>query len=73
MIYQRSGGPGSDVMFNNVIVKKGGPDAPESEANKENIGDQTIEGIHTVGTRMTTTIPAGKMGNEKPITVTSER
>jgi hypothetical protein len=73
MIYQRTGGPGSDVMFNNFIVKKGGPDAPESEANKENIGDQTIEGIHTVGTRMTTTIPAGKMGNEKPITVTSER
>src|SRR5215471_2556684 len=73
MIYQRTGGPGSDVMFNNVIVKKGGPDAPESEANKESIGDQTIEGIHTVGTRMTTTIPAGKMGNEKPITVTSER
>jgi hypothetical protein len=75
MIYQRSGGPGpgANVFFNDVVVKKGGPDAPESDANKENLGDQTIEGIHTVGTRVTSTIPAGKMGNEKPITVTSER
>jgi len=74
MIYQRSGGPGANnVLFNDVVVKKTGPDAHESEANKESLGDQTIEGIHTVGTRVTTTIPAGKMGNEKPITVTSER
>lgn len=74
MIYQRTGGgPGGDVMFNDVTVKKIGPDSGESAPNSENLGDQTIEGIHATGTRMTTTIPAGKMGNEKPITVTSER
>ena len=73
MIYQRTGGPGSDVMFNDVTVKKIGPDSGETAPNSENLGDETIDGIHVTGTRMTHTIPAGKMGNEKPITVTSER
>jgi hypothetical protein len=73
MIYQRTGGPGSDVMFNDVLVKKVGPDSGEKAPNSESLGDQTIDGIHVTGTRMTHTIPAGKMGNEKPITVTSER
>ena len=46
-----------------------GEDAPASE----NLGDQTIGGVHATGTRMTTTIAAGTMGNEQPILVTSER
>lgn len=73
MIYQRTGGPGSDVVFNKMIVNKAGADSGEAAPTSENLGDQTIEGIHATGTRMTTTIPAGKMGNEKPIIVTSER
>jgi hypothetical protein len=73
MIYQRSGGAGSDVSFNEMMVRKVGPDAGEAPPKSENLGDQTIDGIHVTGTRVTTTIPAGKMGNEKPITVTSER
>lgn len=73
MIYQRSGGAGSDVAFNEMMVRKVGPDAGETPPSSENLGDQTIDGIHATGTRVTTTIPAGKMGNEKPITVTSER
>ncbi len=39
----------------------------------ENLGDQIIEGIHATGTRITTTIPAGQMGNEQTMAVTSER
>ena len=39
----------------------------------ENLGDQTINGIHATGTRITITIPSGKTGNDKPIVVTSER
>lgn len=73
MIYQRTGGPGSDVSFNQVMIKKAVPDSGEAPPNSENLGDQTMDGIHVTGTRVTTTIPAGKMGNEKPITVTSER
>jgi hypothetical protein len=66
------GGPGPDTFFKQVFVSKGehanGP-APVTE----NLGDQTIDGIHATGTRITTTIPAGRMGNDQPITVTSER
>jgi len=78
MIYQRTegpgpGGPGPDVFFNEEVVKKVGPESGEAAPKSENLGDQTIDGIHVTGTRMTHVIPAGKMGNEKPITVTSER
>jgi hypothetical protein len=78
MIYQRTGGvasgePGPDVFFNDVMIRKAVPDSGEAAPKSENLGDQTIDGIHVTGTRMTHIIPAGKMGNEKPITVTSER
>ena len=39
---------------------------------KEDLGQQVIEGVTAKGTRMTTVIPAGAIGNELPITVTSE-
>ena len=39
----------------------------------ENLGAETIEGILATGTRITTTIPSGRMGNELPMVVTSER
>ena len=71
MIVQHSGGSGPDLFFNDSLITKDRPDS--SPPTKENLGDQTINGIHATGTRMTTTIPAGKMGNEKPIVVTSER
>jgi hypothetical protein len=78
MIYQRTGGPergapGPDVFFNEEVSTKVGPDSGEAAPKSENLGDQTIDGVHVTGTRMTHIIPAGKMGNERPITVTSER
>ncbi len=73
MIYQRSGAAGSDVSFNNILVKKAGSGSGDPAPKSENLGDQTFDGIHATGTRVTNTIPAGKMGNEKPIVVTSER
>ena len=39
----------------------------------ESLGRQTIEGLQADGTRTTVTIPAGKIGNEQPIQVVSER
>lgn len=66
------GEPGADVGFGNVFVStEAGPGGPDSQT--ENLGDQTFDGIHATGTRVSTTIPAGKMGNEQPIVVTSER
>jgi TonB family protein len=43
------------------------------EAKNESLGSQMIEGVAAEGTRITHTIPAGSMGNERPIEVTYER
>ena len=40
---------------------------------KEQLGKQIIEGVEAEGTRTTTTIPAGEIGNERPIEIVSER
>ena len=42
------------------------------DLKKEDLGTQTISGVVTQGTRVTHTIPAGKIGNEKPITIVRE-
>jgi hypothetical protein len=43
------------------------------QATTVSLGTQTIEGVTVEGTRTTSTIPAGAMGNEKPIMITFER
>lgn len=74
MIYQHMGTAGPNMVVNdNVIFKKAGEASDDPAPTAESLGDQTIEGVHAIGTRITTTIPAGKMGNEQPILVTSER
>ena len=68
------------VMDNPGRGKRGGG-APSIEPSdepvnpnvtKESLGTQTINGISAQGTRFTRTIPAGKIGNDKPITITRE-
>lgn len=44
-----------------------------TEAKTEQLGKQMIEGVEAEGTRTTITIPAGKLGNEKPLEIISER
>ena len=39
---------------------------------KEDLGIRNIEGVDCNGTRQTTTIPAGAIGNEKPISIVRE-
>ena len=46
--------------------------APGNEV-KEQLGKQIIEGVEAEGTRTTITIPAGEIGNERPIEIVSER
>jgi len=41
-------------------------------SSKEDLGQQTIDGVMAKGTRTTTVIPAGAIGNEQPITIVSE-
>ena len=43
-----------------------------SQAKTESLGTQTIEGVQATGTRTTRTIPAGEIGNERPLEITSE-
>jgi len=48
---------------------------PGSDANevKQDLGKQIIEGVEAEGTRTTITVPAGEIGNERPIEIVSER
>jgi hypothetical protein len=39
----------------------------------EDLGEQVLEGLLVKGTRMTDTIPAGTIGNERPIDIVTER
>ncbi len=39
---------------------------------KEDLGTRNIEGVDCTGTRQTITIPAGTLGNEKPISIVTE-
>lgn len=45
----------------------------EENWQKESLGTQTINGVNAEGTRQTRMIPAGEIGNEKPITIVSEQ
>lgn len=42
-------------------------------AKHEDLGANLFEGVSAKGSRETTTIEAGQMGNDRPITITSER
>ncbi|HTV59056.1 MAG TPA: hypothetical protein VMJ93_09300 [Verrucomicrobiae bacterium] len=45
----------------------------QKETTTVSLGTQTINGVSAEGTRTIRTIPAGEIGNEKPITITVER
>jgi len=42
------------------------------EANTESLGSQTMEGVVVNGVRTTHTIPAGQIGNDRPISIVTE-
>ena len=43
------------------------------DTKTEQLGNMSIEGVQAQGTRTTTTIPAGAIGNDKPIDIVDER
>ena len=61
------GPPAGQVFFQKHIVTAGA-----GEVSTEDLGTQTMEGLLVTGTRTTHTIPAGEIGNERPITIVSE-
>lgn len=50
-----------------VLIRDG-----QGKATTEDLGSQTMEGVFVTGVRTTRTIPAGQIGNEKPITIVTE-
>ena len=65
-------GPGPVFIMRNVGAA-GMNTEPGSESKQEKLGQSSIEGIMADGVRTTSVVPAGAMGNERPITVTDER
>ncbi|MGH9737525.1 MAG: hypothetical protein ACRD4X_02950 [Candidatus Acidiferrales bacterium] len=49
------------------------PPSDQGNVTTASLGTQTINGVQAQGTRYTRTIPAGQIGNEKPIVITTER
>jgi hypothetical protein len=72
---------GTAVVAPRAMVSVGGEgigfahstSASNWEKQTENLGTQNIEGVEAEGTRTVTTIPAGAIGNERPIEITYEK
>jgi hypothetical protein len=60
-------GPGGNEFYRNF------KQSADATAKTESLGPQTIEGVSTEWTTTTRTIPAEEIGNEKPITIVSNR
>ncbi len=65
--------------MNNKVARRhgiGGPPPGEAgtppDAKTESLGKKTIEGVETEGTRVSFEIPAGQLGNDKPMLVVTE-
>lgn len=70
----RVNAPAAPNLLNNLTqaasVKSA--DANPNIVTHEDLGQQSIEGLLVTGTRTTTVIPLGKIGNDRPITLTEE-
>jgi hypothetical protein len=70
-----SGQSGSGVQAGGGAIQVGAPPLPPiaNIEREEALGTRDIEGISAEGTRTTVTIPAGVIGNERPIDSVTER
>jgi TonB family protein len=64
---------GGNVIMRTTAVGGDHKELPRFAGAQESLGKQLIEGVEAEGTRMTVTIPAGAMGNERPLQIVSER
>ncbi len=58
--------PGQQMFIQKRLAEEAG------DVSTESLGTQTMEGVQVTGTRTTQTIAAGKIGNDRPITITTE-
>ena len=66
-----NGGPRANAAVNNGNRPGRGP-ANDPNVTTENLGMQTVNGVQANGTRVTRTIPAGRIGNAQPIQMVTE-
>ena len=69
---------GAPLVFNTEVLSPTAAAMVPFYGEKQNfttekLGKQTVEGVEAEGTRTTITIPAGTIGNERPIEIVSER
>jgi hypothetical protein len=55
------------------VATAGGPLEPAGAAQTEPLGTEVIEGVTAAGTRTVLTIPAGEVGNDRPLRIVDER
>ncbi len=76
VIRHRDGGGNSVQVFSTAPVGAGElfpPGTTGMYEPAEELGEQVLEGLLVKGTRMTDTIPAGTIGNERAIDIVTER
>lgn len=61
------GPPGQAIMIQRSFAA-----SDQGNAKTEDLGSQTMEGVQVTGVRTTRTIPTGQIGNDRPITITTE-
>src|SRR6266446_2835832 len=59
--------------FEQKMEKRLAKQEADGTVKKESLGTQMINGVNAEGTRITHTIPAGQIGNDKPIQIVFER
>jgi hypothetical protein len=59
--------PAPGVFFEKHLTTEG-----QDQAHMEDLGSQTMEGVLVNGVRTTHTIPAGQIGNDRPIAIVTE-
>lgn len=69
------GGPSPDKgqAFQQRMQERMQKDEASGAVKKESLGTQSISGVNAEGTRITRTIAAGQIGNDKPIQIVFER
>ena len=64
-----NGGDFPEASRRKVLAER----SEKNETTTTSLGTQTIAGVTAEGTRTTRTIPAGEIGNQKPIVITFEK
>jgi hypothetical protein len=79
LVFHLRGGAGTNVAeegtpaFESKMQERMQQEEAAGLLKTESLGTQTINGVVAEGTRTTHTIPAGQIGNEKPLQIVSER